>query len=1266
MQDMTRTLRYLFILLCLSITGTAFAQSAPGEITGTITDNKGEPVINATVQVLEGNIVKGGAVTDFDGKYSIKPIDPGHYDVKVSYLGFNDNLTTGVLVSPDKTTGVNVKLQPSATAIKEVEVHGYKIPLVDKYSQGGNTTITSDRIEKLPTRNTADIAATAPGVYQSKSGADLSLAGARTSGTLYIIDGVQVQGTAGTNLTSNSVDQIEVLTSGISAKYGDASGGVINITTKGVTPHYTGDVLIQHSVDGYNNNLAQASISGPIFSKKTKDGGKKPVMGFSVGGEVHNNHDADPSYNKEWVATGAEEKYLQQHPLHDTTDANGNHTLSYSSQYVTADKLTQVKVPPHDITNELRLHGKLDFQATENLSLTAGANFDYSKGDQYSRARNLFASEGTPVLNQITGRGFVRFTQRFGKNSFDSGKKSIISNAYYSIQGDYQKEYQSTEDPTFKSDIFKYQYVGKFNESYTPLYIYGRDTATNRYGILYQGDAVTGVSYDRSNLNPLLANYTSQYYNYLNGALPINTQMIQANGALLNGDLPYYTYGMFYNVGASQAYYRKVNDDQYALTVDASFDLQLGKTKHAIGFGLYYQQRIERGYVLQSNQNSGTQSLWQLMRQLVSNKANGKLSLDLNNPIYVINGKQYTKDDVNSGKVIPGPYDTIMYNYVNTNPTTFDVNLRKKLGVASNADINIDALDPSTFNLNMFSADELLNSGNPFATYQGYTYTGAKQSGNVSFNDFFTQKDANGNYTRPIAPYAPTYMAGYILDKFQFKDINFNVGVRIERFSANSKVLKDPYSLYAVKSVADNAASKTPAVNTINGGVTPSNIGSNYVVYVDDNTSLQPHVIGYRNGDKWYDATGKYLEDPKVLSESTAHDPQPLLVDNVKITDTNYNPNSSFTDYTPQVSVMPRISFSFPISDVAIFYAHYDIYTQHPYYGIAGTPYDYLYLQQNSNSIISNPNLKPQKTFDYEVGFTQKLSEQSALTLGAFYKERKNMITVVPYIDAYPTTYYTFGNRDFSTTKGLTLKYDLRRIKNFSMQLSYTLQFAEGTGSGEGSTNGGSTSYIAPYGILQDFIGAGLPNLRFISTLDYDSRHNIVADLDYRYGDGEGPVANGMHILQNAGISFLFKTRSGEPYTRYAVPDNVSHTVVGGVNGSRLPWHYDLDLRLDKDFALSFGKKHKEAVEGVKAKKPLYLNAFVYVTNLLNTRDILGVYGYTSRPDDNGYLTSPYGQQYVPQQVNPASYTDLYRISNNDPGHYNLPRQINIGLQFNF
>ena len=73
------------------------------------------------------------------------------------------------------------------------------------------------------------------------------------------------------------------------------------------------------------------------------------------------------------------------------------------------------------------------------------------------------------------------------------------------------------------------------------------------------------------------------------------------------------------------------------------------------------------------------------------------------------------------------------------------------------------------------------------------------------------------------------------------------------------------------------------------------------------------------------------------------------------------------------------------------FFAHYDVLTQRPgYEQNIFTPSDYLFLEGNVGSFITNSNLKPQKTIDYEVGYKQKLTTRSAITVSTYYREMKN------------------------------------------------------------------------------------------------------------------------------------------------------------------------------------------------------------------------------------------------------------------------------------
>ncbi|MBK6639792.1 MAG: hypothetical protein IPG39_00395 [Bacteroidetes bacterium] len=102
-------------------------------------------------------------------------------------------------------------------------------------------------------------------------------------------------------------------------------------------------------------------------------------------------------------------------------------------------------------------------------------------------------------------------------------------------------------------------------------------------------------------------------------------------------------------------------------------------------------------------------------------------------------------------------------------------------------------------------------------------------------------------------------MAGYIQDKFAINDLIFNVGLRIDRFDANQKVLKDRYLLYPAYTAGQKAPNR------------PSNIGDDFIVYVDDvDDPVNANIIGYRDEDTWYDANGILVSNPALLAQQSA------------------------------------------------------------------------------------------------------------------------------------------------------------------------------------------------------------------------------------------------------------------------------------------------------------------------------------------------------------------------------------------------------------
>jgi hypothetical protein len=252
-----------------------------------------------------------------------------------------------------------------------------------------------------------------------------------------------------------------------------------------------------------------------------------------------------------------------------------------------------------------------------------------------------------------------------------------------------------------------------------------------------------------------------------------------------------------------------------------------------------------------------------------------------------------------------------------------------------------------------------------------------------------------------------------------------------------------------------------------------------------------------------------------------------------------------------------------------------------------------------------------------------------------------------------------YDNIDFGTVKGLSFVFDFRRTGGSRINANYTLQFAEGSGS-----NANSGANLA---------STGQPNLRVLQPLDFDQRHSFVLNYDFRFGaekDYKGPSfktksGKTLQILEDVGFNLSFLLGSGTPYTRWssAVPTqggNGKSSIQGQINGSSKPWNFRTNLRIDKNIPLSWGKKDAED------RKTANLNVYVQVLNLFNTRNILNVYNYTGNPEDDGYLTSTQAQSSLALANSAAAYVDMYTIRMNNPANYNLPRQIRLGVMFEF
>ncbi len=1224
---------YLFIAT-LFFSVIAVAQT--GTLKGTVIDAiSGESVPFANVVIERNGSQTAGTTTDFDGKFTIKPIEPGTYTVKATFVGYQTYMMTGLIISANKITFQDLKLSAGIQK-EEVQIVEYKKPLIDQDNKTGQTK-TSEEIVAMPTRSVASVAATTAGIYQKDEGESLNVRGSRSDATDYYIDGIKVRGSLG--VPQSAIEQITVMTGGLPAQYGDATAGIISITTKGPSNKFFGGFEVESSslFDKYNKNLFGLNMSGPILKKRNADGTKgNSIIGYFLSAEFRMVDDSDPSAIGNWKVKDDVLADLKANPFRPAPDVSAG--FLQNAEFVQADDLEKVQARQNVAQKRISVSGKLDFKPSKTTYLSLGGNYYYNTGHAYTRVYSLYNWNNNAESNSNTWRVFGKLTQKFGAQEADESESaSTIKNAFFTIQGDYTRNQYTTQDDSHDDNIFDYGYVGKFKTHKANIYdfsssgVYDDSTGSFYNGYIHSDWGDTLYEFWAGTQNPDAAIYTSKYYEMfsdygmssyiggygLDGVIRTSTDL-QGVG-LSNGVRSQSVYSLWYPFGREYNYYGNSYYSQSTFKATGSADIK----DHEFSFGIEYEQRTDASWGV------NPVGLWGLMRQLTNKHIT---ELDLSDPNPVIDE-------------ITGIYkDTVDYNrlYVEEEQAFFDKNLRIKLGKnAKNLEwIDVDYYDPDMYDLSMFSADELLNNGGSYVSYYGYDYLGNRFTSQPTFSDFLNKK-VDGNYTRPIAAFQPIYTAGYVQDKFAIEDLIFNVGLRVDRYDANQPVLKDKYLLYDTYTADSDPAREAGSL---------SQFGEEHYVYVDDFSSSTPTIVGYRSGDTWYDATGSQISDPDILINAAGGKIAPLVKDATAALNGTLKTNA-FKDYEPEITLMPRIAFSFPISDEAQFFAHYDVLTQRPPTRSRFDPTQYYFLEQNIGGLLNNPDLKPEKTVDYEIGFAQALSLKSALTISLFYKELRDMIQVMNLPGAYPGRYITMQNLDFGTVKGLSIAFDLRRTNNVSLTANYTLQFADGTGSS--ATSGYSLANTEQ------------PNLRTTTPLSYDQRHAISLSVDYHYGSGkdyDGPIWFGSKVFQDAGFNAVLSAGSGTPFSKQAnITQDAAfgisqqHTLDGTIYGSRLPWQYRVSTKLNKEFEIKWNDKKKS-----------FVNVYLQVQNLFNTKNIISVYRATGNPEDDGYLTASASQNQINTKNDPQSFIDLYQIKVNNPSHYSLPRMMNLGLQISF
>ncbi len=172
---------------------------AQTSLNGKVIDGEtNEPILFGSVVLYKNGSLITGTETDLDGFYNLANIDPGTYDVEASYVGYNTQRVTNVIVYGGQANNLDIKLG-GGVDLQEVVVVQYKIPLIKQDCTTSGGTLTSEQLKKLPTRNINSMASHTAGIRSGKSKKKWKRKkkkSARSEATFYLVDGIRVQGKA--------------------------------------------------------------------------------------------------------------------------------------------------------------------------------------------------------------------------------------------------------------------------------------------------------------------------------------------------------------------------------------------------------------------------------------------------------------------------------------------------------------------------------------------------------------------------------------------------------------------------------------------------------------------------------------------------------------------------------------------------------------------------------------------------------------------------------------------------------------------------------------------------------------------------------------------------------------------------------------------------------------------------------------------------------------------------------------------------------------
>ena len=386
----------------------AIGQETTGGIEGTVKDANGAVVPNVTVTISNasqtgtattttgtGAGFRRTVTTNEEGFFRALQIPPGLYQlVTTPTSGFSEAKYENVSVAIGRNTQLEITVSPGATTTT-VDVAATDAPPVDTTNSSIQTTISAQALELLPKgTGFTSLLKSVPGTRPESRSGGFSVDGASGAENVFVIDGQEVTNyRTGTlnetyNIPTQMVQEIQVKSSGFSAEYGGATGGVVSVVTRGGSNDFHGETGIQFEVPKFNGtprpllggNLTSANpfTRAVDYFMPPKAAGTNVFPTANLGGPIFKNKLwFFGSYSPQLFETAVDTQYV--------SEATAPTRIVYTTQRYTRSRRYEYGFARLDANpfNNLRLTGTFLWDPVIDKGSIPSTNFSNSSSSQY-------------------------------------------------------------------------------------------------------------------------------------------------------------------------------------------------------------------------------------------------------------------------------------------------------------------------------------------------------------------------------------------------------------------------------------------------------------------------------------------------------------------------------------------------------------------------------------------------------------------------------------------------------------------------------------------------------------------------------------------------------------------------------------------------------------------------------------------------------------------------------------------------------------------